>query len=60
MVLSKKYSCKFSQQELGLILFALQLAVEARKNEGKRTDDVLRLKSTLYDLYHERTAVVEG
>lgn len=60
MVLSKMYSCKFTRKELGLILFALQLVIEARVAEGKRSDDVLRLKRTLYDLLNERTAVVES
>lgn len=57
MALSKRYCCRFEHKELGLVLYALQLAVEARKAEGKRYDDVLDLKSTLYDLYHERVAV---
>ena len=58
--MNKRYSCKFSQKELGLILFALQLAIEARKVEGKRFDDVILLKSTLNDLLNERMAVEPG
>lgn len=39
------------------MLYALQLAIEARKAEGKRIDDVIDLKVRLYDLFHERVAV---
>ena len=41
-------------------LFALQLAIEARKVEGKRFDDVILLKSALNDLLNERMAVEPG
>lgn len=53
----KRYCCRFTQKELGLVLYALQLAIEARKAENKRIDDVIDLKVRLYDLFHERVAV---
>lgn len=39
------------------MLYALQLVIEARKSAGRKFDDVVDLKSRLYDLYHERVAV---